>query len=184
MTDNNPLVLGLDIATVTGWAYGRVQAVAPVWGFERFGKSTSTSAEVFGRAMEWAGEFIGRLQPDIVMIEALLPPQAMKGETTRMTRDRLCGLNAIVSACAHNAGVGEIACVSVQDIRKHFISVRTLPRAVAKSEVMEKCKSLGWMVTNDNAADAVAAWSYACSLIDPKLALRGSPLFSRIASCW
>ena len=43
------------------------------------------------------------------MIEALLPPQAMKGETTRMTRDRLCGLNAIILRVAHNAGVGEIA---------------------------------------------------------------------------
>ena len=39
--------------------------------------------------------------------------------------------------------------------------------------------ALGWNVTDNNDADAVACWSYACSLIDPKLALRGSPLFSK-----
>lgn len=176
------LVLGLDVATVTGFAHGRVDAVAPTWGMVRFGEPGTPSTEVFGRAMKWIDDLLRQLKPDVVMIEALLPPQAMRNHTSRAVRDRLCGLNAIISACAHNNDVGEIASAQVQDIRAHFINERMLPRVIAKREVTNKCHSLGWNVTNDNCADAVACWSYACSLIDPRLALRGSPLFTRIAS--
>jgi hypothetical protein len=181
---SNPLVLGLDIATVTGWAYGRVDANAPQWGAVRFGSASTPSPKIFGEAMNWAIKLLHNLKPDIVMMEALLPPLAMRNQTSRAVRDRLCGLNAIIAACAHHEGVGEIASAQVQDIRAHFIGERMLPRKVAKQEVKDKCLSLGWSVPDDNCADAVACWSYACALIDPKLALRGSPLFSRIASMW
>jgi hypothetical protein len=176
------LVLGLDIARVTGFAHGDVHANAPTWGCVRFGSPNTPSSEVFGNAMLWGNTFIPKLKPDLVFVEALLPPDAMKDRTSRATRDILCGLNAIMYACAHAAGVGEIASAQVNDIRQHFIYDRTLPRKFAKMEVKRKCHELGWNVSNDNEADAVACWSYACSLIDPKLALRGSPLFGKIAS--
>jgi hypothetical protein len=123
---------------------------------------------------------MAKLKPDVVMLEALLPPMAMKGETQTATRDRLCGLNAIMMACARRAGVGEIAEAQVQDIRGHFILERRQKRLLAKAEVMQKCKELGWIVTNDNAADAVACWHYAVSQINPERALETSPLFKRM----
>lgn len=178
----NPLVLGLDVATVTGFAHGRVSANCPIWGCVRLGSANTPQPDVFAKAMTWANEFIVALKPDILMIEALLPPDAMKDKTSRATRDRLCGLNAIMTACARANGVGEIASAQVNDIRAHFIYNRTLQRKFAKMEVKRKCLELGWNVSNDNEADAAACWSYACSMIDPKLALRGSPLFGRVVS--
>jgi hypothetical protein len=38
---------------------------------------------------------------------------------------------------------------------------------------------LGWQAVDNNAADALAAWSYACSIIDPTQALKVSPLFNK-----
>lgn len=184
MTHNNPLVLGLDIATSLGWARGRVDDPAPACGTIRFGNVRTSAPEIFGNAVRWAEAYIGELKPDILVVEALLPPEAMLGETSRAVRDRLCGLHSIMLGIAHNAGVGEIVTASVSDVRNHFISQRNLKRAQAKAAVMAKCEVLGWSVKDDNQGDAAATWSYACALIDPKLALRGSPLFNRIASIW
>ena len=178
------LVLALDIATTTGFAWNRVDIAVPICGSIRFGNVRTPPAEIFGRAIAWADQYFRDLKPDIVIVEALLPPQAMLGETSRQVRDRLCGLQAIMLGAAHNAGAGEIVTATVGDVRSHFIGTRVLKRAQAKAAVMDKCASLGWTVANDNEGDAAAAWSYATSLIDPRLALRGSPLFSRIASVW
>lgn len=178
----NPLVLGLDIATTLGWSRGHVNDTAPSCGSVRFGKTRTPAAEIFGNAIRWAEAYIGSVKPDILVLEALLPPEAMEGHTSRGVRDRLCGLHGIMLGIAHNAGVGEIVTASVSDVRAHFISERGLKRAQAKKAVMDKCQSLGWTVEDDNQGDAAATWSYACALIDPKLALRGSPLFNRIVS--
>jgi hypothetical protein len=47
--------------------------------------------------------------------------------------------------------------------------------------VMRQCRAMGWQVADDNEADALATWHYMCSLIEPKLALRPTPLFARRA---
>jgi hypothetical protein len=44
---------------------------------------------------------------------------------------------------------------------------------------MNQCRRLGWDFRDDNAADALAIWSYACALIDPQTALKTVPLFNR-----
>lgn len=38
--------------------------------------------------------------------------------------------------------------------------------------VMEQCAAQGWQVNDDNEADALAVWSYMCSLLEPRLAVR------------
>jgi hypothetical protein len=178
------LVLALDIATTSGAAWGRVDAVAPSCATVRFGNVRMPAPEIFGNAVEWFTTFMSTLKPDIVLVEALLPPDAMRGDTTRQVRDRLCGLQAIALGVAHNTGAGEIVIATVGDIRQHFINTRGLRRDRAKAAVMDQCRVLGWTVANDNEGDAAAAWSYATALIDPRLAMRTSPLFKRIASVW
>jgi len=177
-------VLALDIATTTGFAIGPHDG-EPRAGLACFGSRNAVSAEVFAKAQAWALEFMGAEKPDVVMLEALLPPTAMLNSTSRATRDRLCGLNAIMLACAKTCGAGEIASATVGDIRAHFIGDRTLKRRNAKAEVLSKCRELGWPAHCDDVGDALACWSYACALIEPRLALRTSPLFfgtARIAS--
>jgi hypothetical protein len=177
MTD----ILALDLATVTGWARGVVGG-RPTAGSIRFGTRSSGDGEVFGHAIGWASKLLEpRPRPDILVLEAMLPPGAKVGQTNSSTRDRLAGLHAIVRGIAHIRGGGEIeiACYSVGDIRHHFIGQRGLRREQAKREIMLRCEMLGWSCSDNNAGDALAAWSFACSIIDPTQALKVSPLFNK-----
>jgi hypothetical protein len=174
-----PLILGLDVATRCGHALGRL-GETPVAGSVRFGNSSSDENVVFAAALDWASRFLQPFpRPDVVMIEALLPPDAMKGNTSKAVRDRLAGLHGVIRAVAQLRGVGKIETCSVGDVRSHFIGHRGAKRDVAKRETMRRCARLGWDCKDDNAADAAAVWSYACALIDPALALRLTPLFNK-----
>ena len=173
------MVLALDLATRTRYARGRV-GETPLAGSIRFGNLHSGEGAVFAAAFDWMVAQLGQEPlPDLVIIEDLLSPLAMRNETSRAVRDRLAGLHGIVKGLAHRYGVGEIATASVGDIRAHFIGYRTLQRKEAKQAVMDRCKALGWECPDDNAGDALALWSHACALIDPKWALQVSPLFNR-----
>jgi hypothetical protein len=173
------LVLALDIATRTGFALGRV-GERPTFGSIRFGKSSSDDNVIFGAALDWCSRLLEpQPRPDILVLEALLPPAAMGGRTTSAVRDRLAGLHGVVRAVASLRGIARIEDYAVGSVRQHFIGNRKAKREVAKRETMRRCLQLGWNSLDDNAADALATWSYACSLIDPRLALKTVPLFNR-----
>jgi hypothetical protein len=174
-------ILALDIATTTGWARGRVHGGAPMAGSVCFAKSANSSDNaIFGNALAWFSGFLEpQPRPDFLIIEAMLPPDAMKGSTNRATRDRLAGLHGIFRAVAHLRGIYDISVVSVGDVRGHFIGDRGAKRHIAKCETIERCRRLGWLAEDEHAADALATWSFACGLIAPETALRVSPLFNR-----
>jgi hypothetical protein len=172
-------VLALDVATITGYARGVVGG-RPIAGSVRFGTREASEGEVFSQAIGWMSKVLEmQPRPDVIVVEAMLPPGAKVGQTNSSTRDRLAGLHAIVRGVAHIRGISEIACYSVADIRQHFIGERSLKRAQAKAAIVLRCEMLGWQAVDNNAADALAAWSYACSIIDPTQALKVSPLFNK-----
>ena len=173
-------ILAIDLATRTGWCRGHVGEF-PEFGSVNFGKTgkvINCSDAVFASAMAWMSDLIADDVPDVVIIESLLPPEAMKNRTSRQVRDRLAGLHGVIRAVARWRGVGEIAEASVGQVRAHFIGTRSLGRDQAKKAVVARCHRLGWDVDNDNEADACALWSYACALADPHLALQLVPLFN------
>jgi crossover junction endodeoxyribonuclease RuvC len=180
-------ILAIDLATKTGWCRGRV-GETPEFGTMNFAAKKKGSKggtdmllsgdSVFAAALDWIGEMLDPV-PDIVIIESMLPPEAMRNKTSRQVRDRLAGLHGVVRAVARRKGVGEISEASVGDVRAHFISQRNLKRDDAKRGVIDRCQLLGWDVANDNEADACALWSFACALIDPKAALSVVPLFNK-----
>jgi hypothetical protein len=172
------LILALDVATRCGFARGEVGAV-PSSGSVAFGGGGNDRA-VFAAALSWLSELLEpRPRPDWVILEALLPGGAMKGETQRATRDRLAGLRGVMLAVAQCRGIKRVSEADVADVRSHFISTRKLKRAAAKAEVLRTCARLGWAVADDDAGDACALWSYACAQIDPTHGIRVSPLFQR-----
>jgi len=177
----DPLILALDIATKTGWAIGRPSMQIPSSGSIRFGQFHSEQQDIFGQAIKWFSNFLRDMPvvPDILIVEAMLPPDAMRGQTSRAVRDRLAGLHGTMLGVAQLRGVAEFASASVGDVRAHFIGDRTCKREQAKREVILQCNAQGWNADDHNQADACALWSYACSLIWPELALRVMPLFHR-----
>ena len=174
MTD----IFALDVATTCGWARGPVGGV-PMSGAINFARKESSDNAVFANALSWLSVVLEpKPRPDLIVIEALLPPQAMKGHTSRAVRDRLAGLHGIVRAVAFLRGIYRIETATVGDVRGHFINDHACKRQEAKRETVEKCRALGWPCDDDNAADALAVWSYACGMIDPQTALQVSPLFN------
>jgi hypothetical protein len=177
MTD----ILALDIATTTGWARGRV-GERPKAGSIRFGKPEASANAVFAHCLSWLSNTLEpQPRPDIIVVESMLSPEAKVGNTSRDVRDRLAGLHGIVRAVAFLRGVYTVNEAGVGQVRAHFIGASNLKRAIAKREVVDTCCRLGWLsaATDDNAADALALWSYAVALIDPEQGLKLSPLFNQ-----
>src|SRR5215471_11204309 len=160
-------ILALDLATRCGWARGKIDGVP------------EAGSILFGNALKWISYLLEpQPRPDVVIIEAMLPPEAKMGHTTRETRDRLAGLHGIVRGVAFLRQIPEIKEASVGDVRHHFIGTRTMKSFAAKRETVNRCIALGWDANDDNAGEALALWSYARSLIDPKYALLVSPMFN------
>jgi hypothetical protein len=144
----------------------------------RFAKDGALSDDLFAGCLTWMSELLDHdPRPDILAIEELLPPTARFGTTNTATQHRLAGLHGIVRGLAKRAGVPEIISATVPDIRQHFIHHRTLPRVQAKRAVAQTCALLGWAAQDSNCADALALWSYASAMLDPKSALLVTPLF-------
>jgi len=174
MRKQDPLILGLDLATVSGWCLGRPGDI-PVCGTVRFASDEGASNDaIFANALTWFSGFLKpEPRPTSLILEALLPPAAMKGETSRQTRDLLGGLHGVIRAVAHARGIYEISDVSVLAVRRHFCG----DQRAKKDEVYERCHILGWPVKTRDEADAAATWHFACSIVRPEVGVEVTPLF-------
>src|SRR5262252_45670 len=99
-------ILALDLATTTGWCRGAPGSI-PKCGTERVAKYDGASHNaIFANALTFFAFFLTvDPRPTSIIIEALLPPQAMLGETSRKTRDLLAGLHGVVRGVAHSRGI-------------------------------------------------------------------------------
>jgi len=166
-------VLGLDLATTTGWARGEVGGI-PRCGSQTFGTTGASSNAVFGHALKFFSAMLGtEPKPDLIVVEQMLPPDAMRGATNKATRDRLAGLHGILRGVAFCRGLYEVHEVSVLAVRRHFLGFQN----AKKHDVFDRCRKMGWSVSNTDEADAAALWHFSCSLLKPELAIETSPLF-------
>jgi Holliday junction resolvasome RuvABC endonuclease subunit len=174
-------VLALDLATSTGWARGDIGAV-PQCGSVQFAAKGSSQLAICGRALEWAIATLVEPLPDVVAIEGLLPPGALKKRSNEQ-HELLAHLHGVILGVCFLRGLYKVNKYPLAKIRAHFVNMVVGRKGEAKQMVQAKCRSLGWLATDDDdAADALAVWSYQCSLIDPEQAIRISPLFRRIAA--
>jgi hypothetical protein len=171
-----PVVLALDLASVSGWAVGEPGS-EPEHGSHRFAHAGASHEAIFHNAMQWAEEIIAMCKPGLIVWEA--PLAGFKGgKTTVDVTTILFGLPAIVGAVAYRHGIFDCFKADTSAVRNHFIGCNP-KRARAKPMVIRQCIAMGWPCSDDNEADALATWSYMVSLIDPRLALRPTPLFGR-----
>lgn len=187
-------LLALDVSTRTGWAIDdRLRLGVPESGLFRCPGSLGGRDEGydFGRTFHafevWLRRFIEERRPDVIAKEEplrLLHPKTRFGAkgkmeaalvTSQTTIRCLLGLDAVVEKVAFEF---KIDCydANVQKIKKYFVR-----GGAEKSEMMARCKLLGWdHGGDDNRADAMALWAYAKSISDPKFAPMTTPLFGRV----
>jgi hypothetical protein len=172
------LVLALDLASVAGWALGEPGAT-PEHGWLRFASKGASHEAIFANARQWMFSICTKHRPSLVVWEA--PLAGFKGgKTTNDVTTILFGLPAIVGAVAYEMAIYDIRKADTSAVRHHFIGCNP-KRAKAKGMVVRQCNAMGWHCDDENEADALAVWSYMCSLLDPRLALRPTALFGRSA---
>ena len=148
---------------MTGVAVGKPGNAPTTWSVS-LGKVGDDDAK-FSHALVLTHKLIEEHRPRLLAIEA--PVGGPKASHL------LIGLVACIRGVARNRGVA-VATYPINSIRKHFmgralakrdypaLSVYAAQKAM-KSEVMQRCRLLGWDVPDDNAADAAALWDFACA---------------------
>lgn len=159
-------VLALDVATNTGVAVG-----------ESCGNPTSLTVNLgkppngrrFSNALRMTQDLIAEHKPDLIVAEAAIGgPKASA---------YLIGLVACIEGCAVNRQT-DFKTVNLGQIRKSFLGKHltkkhfpALSAAAAKKaikmQVVQGCALRGWPVHNDDEADALALWDYACATYAP-----------------
>jgi hypothetical protein len=169
-------VLALDLATTTGWAYGKPRS-KPTFGSIRFIKPGGSRAAAYRSFRKWLeSEWNVRdAQPDLIVYESA-NVQFMAGRTNIETIKLLIGLTEHLEEWCH--GWMELREATTAQVRAHFLG-QNLKSAVAKPATVERCRSLGWMANTSDEADALALWNYQCSFLDPEVGVRTSPLFQK-----
>lgn len=168
-------VLALDVATVTGWAFGPIiPGQGPsVSGYHRFGREGADDPRIWSAALVWLNQMIALHNPTLVALEAPINSASAGGGSNAGTMVRLIGLQAILRAVTELKLPVSARLVAVQSARKLFIGHGNLPSKEAKASVQARCLELGWLTEytmQPDRADACALWAKACADADPDFA--------------
>lgn len=168
-------VLALDLATTTGWAYGRPGKV-PSFGHLRFSKPGTSRAETYRAFRDWLERYWNARdeQPDLIVYELPAIPSFMGGRTNVDTTKLLFGLAEHLEEWALNKV--ELREATTSQVRCHFIG-RNFKSSIAKPMTLERCHELGWMCETHDELDAAALWDYQICALCPELAYRSTRLF-------
>lgn len=153
-------VLALDIASATGWAADRPSGGdRPVCGTFKVRPEGEDLGPLYADFEEGLEGLIGLHQPTVLAFEAPLVfggDTGSKRKTNHQTVRILFGLAAVAEKVGwqHNLDVYEL---HIQTVRKHFVG----SGRADKSEVMARCRLLGWDPPSLDASDACACWDYA-----------------------
>lgn len=168
-------LLALDVATVTGWSFGRIADGRPsLSGSLRFGEKGADDARVWAKALIWLTEQLGVLSPDVVAIEAPINSANPAGGSNAATMGRLIGLQAVLRTVVEIKLPVSAKLVHVQSARKLFIGAGNLPGAEAKARVQARCIELNWISAEDaqpDRCDSMCVWAKAAADLSPDFAL-------------
>lgn len=170
----NGSVLALDLATVSGWAWGK-PGTTPIFGSIRFVRQNEERAVAYRQFRLWLDLICSARKPAVITYES--PIGAFMGGKTNINSLRLLlGLCEHLEEWAHQKF--ELREASVAQVRSHFIG-RNMKSAVAKELTMARCRERGWTVNTTDEADACALWDYQCCFLRPELGTESTPLFER-----
>lgn len=182
MHRTKPLIIGMDVATLCGIAFGRTDSNKPeilTWNTREGGKSRPHRLAFLG---DKCFDLFGKLRPDCLYYESGLGLQAaISIGTSDEVFSFLRGALGVVEAVAVKQKIPIIRSVSVHDARRHLLGSGRIAKGTGKSLIFDRCKVLGWPVTNLDESDACAIWSYGCGQANPMASISVTPLFAHSA---
>lgn len=174
------ILLALDVATVTGFAWGPVDGT-PKADCIRFGGKDPLDDDVWVAGMKWLHNFLKVVQPDVVALEAPIMSSAPAGGSNPHTQLRLTGLQAVLRTVVAVNLPRPAKLVHVQSARKFFIGHGNLRGQEAKSRVKRRCIDIGWITEEDatyDKCDALCVWAKAAGDLSPTFAANFTPLMT------
>lgn len=168
----NRSVLFLDLATTLGWAEGEPGGRA-VSGALRLAKPGATPGMIGKGLMDFLPPRLAAFRPARVVYEMPFIAGIANANTTMVT----WGLAFEVEMICEVYGV-QCAKANLSTIRKSVLGHVPRGKGVdVKGIVIAHVRSLGYDPADDNEADAICGWIYACSVLDPKASVNSTPLF-------
>ncbi len=158
------MILALDIATRTGWAFGSDLGAAPVTGAIDLSKSLGIGGKM-ARLADKLEDLVRDIDPDLIIFEQPIHGVTRQGSSNVLRLAlALCGTAEMV-AFWNKVDVRE---VPIPTWRKHFIGAGRAPKGEhpkwCKRQAQHRCKVLGWGDLSDDQAEAAGIWDYAMSL--------------------
>jgi hypothetical protein len=150
-------IFTLDLARITGWAYGCANWRSPMFG-------TWHMPLIGGEGMRFAAfeneleAALEELEPLSIVCESPLPLPAV---TNRAAVQQQLGMRAFVKAACYRASI-ECTEVSADLVRMEllgFCRAPGRPEAI-KNHVVAYCRRKGWKVPDHNAGDACLLWEW------------------------
>jgi len=116
-------------------------------------------SECASAVIRWLPELLSTYQPDLVVIEAALPPAASRDQISA----RLAlGADFVIKGACHIRGIRCVECHN-GTWKAWFLGTSRLKSDRAKQRAIEICQSMGMSPKNGDEADAAAIWFWACS---------------------
>lgn len=153
-------ILGLDFSKKsTGIAFGR-PGERPVLSTVSFAKWEGASLDEAASAIiRWLPELLGTYRPDMVVLEAALPPAASRDETSA----RLAlGADFMIRGACHIRRV-RFATVHRGTWTAFYLGKGNLKSAEAKARSLAVARGVGLEPRNADEADAAGIWFWACA---------------------
>lgn len=162
------VILALDPATVTGWAYG-APGDEPVFGARDF-TGPGGNGEVIAKFRLWLLETCRTTHAKMLVFESPYVPMPKKGEKSKMNPLVLRRLYAIAGEIEAVAWQLRLECLEATtgEICKFFTGTQYHGgRENKKAAIIARARQYGWDTLSDDAADALALWAMAENIVDP-----------------
>jgi hypothetical protein len=143
-------VVALDLAASVGVAIGSYGARIPDWTHTVALPQIGGEGARFAAFSEWLGDFLEQYAPQLVVLEAPLPPQA---QTAFRSCAQQYGLRALAFDVAYRASCG-VSEVDTGTVRFETMGKRWFSKGTAKREVMQFVRGRGVRAMSFDAADA------------------------------
>jgi hypothetical protein len=171
-------LLVLDLATQLGFCFGTEAGVVQ-HGSHRLPSTGGDIAAFLKAYRAWLTSAIHCNKPDEVVFEMPIMPSVTNLATLRKLYS-LCGLTELI---ARDLGC-RVSEANLMDIRRHFIGTARAPSTIPKPErrqwmkdqIVSKTRQLGFRPCNEDAADAIALFSYVMSCRVPGFILAGTEI--------
>ena len=174
------LILGLDLSErAAGFCKGEAGDKTPTVGVIKCRDSDELTAVAVARLAIWLRNNIEKSAPDLIVVEAYIPPGAMQGTTAAITEGAIL-LNGCVRGIAACYGIA-VRAPTAAKVRKYFCgqssaaprrkvartrAQKSQDREATKQMVLARAKLLGLIsrdCTSNDMADAAALWAFGCA---------------------